>query len=716
MDNNANSRILQEIRDQLDGMEDRFRQWRLSSQKELLGIRQEMMDVLGRIEGEEKSHKQYAQSWFAELASVKDKLGLTVREGDEPAVQMQHDQELGEQIVPVPGGQKKGVKIRKAAPTAKSNPSVPRKSGRLGCFIVFILVIAFIAVAVVGSVAGYRVFTQLWDDLPNRQQIEITSRALQLILNKDKGTIDEVAVVNTVQVRLEQIPPFVSQAFIAIEDQRFFKHQGLDPIGMVSSLVRSVVQGRRLGGGSTISQQTVKNLFFNSSRSVFRKIKESVLSLKLEYYFSKNEILQMYLNNAYFGETIYGIEAAAQNYFSKHASELNLMESALLAAAVKGPNYYHPQKHLERSRLRARLVLDKMVEQKFITRKEMEDGLKAGIAKGKLTWQPVQHQFLRDWIIPELTTLLGNYEGRFRVMTTMVPGIQHEARYALRAQLRKAQSRQVEQGAIVALARDGAVLAMQGGVDFSESQLNRCTQALRSPGSALKTFLYLTALERGMTASTVVDDSPVEIDDWSPNNFDNDYMGEMSLEEAFILSRNTVAVKILEEIGIETYQQRLHQLGLERQMPANFTLALGTGEMTMLELASLYAVLAGDGFKVTPYAIYGIMDMQGELLYWREASRSKRLVEPEFLKKIKGLLAKVVSSGTGRRAAFGKQPVYGKTGTSQNFRDAWFVGFSGGLTTAVWLGNDDNSPMDEITGGSLPAGIWKKFMEKSAQP
>ncbi|MBF0435303.1 MAG: PBP1A family penicillin-binding protein [Magnetococcales bacterium] len=686
MTNHPNAPLLQKILDQLEAMENRFGEMRHSSEEEIRVLRQQVSQLLEQTDPPKEELKSPPQENHL----------LSVTAGDAPEKPLSTVPDFS---TPLPEA-------------TRTNPKKPGRSYFMGC----LLVLLTTALIVIGLFLGRQTFEQMWDALPSREQIETTSRAMQFILGKEKGNIEEIAVVNTVHVSLDQMPPHLPQAFIAIEDQRFYQHWGLDPLGMLSSLGRSIVQGKRLGGGSTISQQTVKNLFFNSSRSLYRKIKESVLALKLEYYFSKNDILYMYLNNAYFGETIYGIEAAALSYFAKHASELNLMESAMLAAAVKGPNYYHPQKHPDRSRIRARLVLQKMQELGFISANDMAQALSTGIQMGKATWQPVQHQFLRDWIVPDLLAILGKYEGRFRVLTTLDPKIQHDAHVALQTQLRKAKSRQVEQGAILSLGKDGAVLAMQGGVDFAESQLNRCTQAVRSPGSALKTFLYLTALEHGMNRNTTLEDAPVEIDDWTPNNFDNDYLGEISLEKAFILSRNTVAVSVLQQIGLDTYLDRLRRLGLERSMPANFTLALGTGEMTMLELATLYAVLANDGIKVVPYAISGILDMQGELLYWHKPVPVKRLVDAGPLKQIKELLSKVVKAGTGQKAALAHQTVYGKTGTSQGFRDAWFVGFTDQMTTAVWLGNDDNTPMDDVTGGSLPATIWKKYMEKVAVP
>ncbi|MEO5329468.1 MAG: PBP1A family penicillin-binding protein [Magnetococcus sp. THC-1_WYH] len=682
MDNAPQLAQIKEILEQLEGMQHRFLQWRQSDQDAILAIQNDVKDLLQRVEHTQNNQAHFQKQWQEELAHLRGKV-----------------ETAGQGCFEFP-----------AAPvsTVAVTTSLPKKSYFPGCLVLLLL----LTLVVLGLQEGQKKFWELWDALPNQEQIEVTSQAHQLIIHKNQENIEEVAVVNAVHVPLDHLPPHLPQAFIAIEDQRFYEHPGLDPMGMVSSLVRALWQGRRLGGGSTISQQTVKNLFFSSSRSLLRKLKESVLSLKLENYFTKKEILHIYLNTSYFGDNIYGVEAAALNYFGKHASDLNLLESALLAGAVKGPNYYNPQKHPERSKGRAVLVLEKMLEQGFITSQAKEKALEVGIEKGRLTWHPIQHHYFRDWIIPELVEVLKGYEGRFRVMTTLDPKIQHEANTILVEQLRKAKSRQVEQGAILTLARDGAVLAMQGGVDFSESQLNRCTQSIRSPGSTLKTFLYLTALEKGMTQETILDDSPVEIDEWMPNNFDNEYLGEISLEQAFIQSRNTVAVKVLQEIGIEVYQERLRQLGLERQMPANFTLALGTGDMTMLELATLYATLANEGFKVTPYAIRGILDMQGEWMYWRKIPEPKRLIAEKPMKQIKALLEKVVRSGTGRRALFGKRPIYGKTGTSQGFRDAWFVGFTNRVTTTVWLGNDDNSPMDAITGGSFPAEIWKKFMEK----
>ncbi|MEO5355363.1 MAG: PBP1A family penicillin-binding protein, partial [Magnetococcus sp. XQGC-1] len=588
-----------------------------------------------------------------------------------------------------------------------SMPKQPVKSWRKWLRVGWRIALGLSVLAsIVVAVATYL----LWDTLPTAQQIREANDDLQILMVKNGENIQEQAVFSNLRMPPEHMPKLLKQAFIAAEDRRFYHHHGIDPLGIATSLLRAVLSVRRLGGGSTITQQAAKNLFFHQKRSVIRKLKELVLAFKLERYFSKDDILGFYLNNAYFGGNTYGVKTAAREFFAKQPDALNLFEVAMLAGTVKGPNFYHVQKHADRAKLRAVVVLGQMVREGFITSREAETAKKRGIEMGELPWQPIQHQYLRDWILPDIRKQLGNFEGQFRVFTTLNPEFQLYAEASLHDALDKARDHQTTQGAVLGLSPDGAVLAMFGGANFQESQLNRCTQSLRQPGSTIKPLLYLAALESGMTPASTVEDQAITIDGWSPTNFDDRFFGTLSLEKAFVHSRNTVAVNVLQNIGVEKFRSRLRSLGLNRELPADFTIALGSGEMTMLELTTLYAILANGGHAVEPYALKGISDVHGSILYWRQAPKSVQLIDPKLLQSVQEMMQKVISEGTGRQASFGQTTLAGKTGTSQNYRDAWFLGFSPQLIGAVWLGNDDNTPMNKVTGGSFPARIWRRFM------
>ena len=554
-----------------------------------------------------------------------------------------------------------------------------------------------------------------WISLPDRQMILDAEEGLQIVLVRSGNQLLEKAVHHNLRIPKSKIPDHLKQAFIAIEDRRFRYHPGVDPIGITTSIWRTLTNGKRLGGGSTITQQLAKNLFLSEKRQLKRKIKELVMAFKLEWYFTKDEILEMYLNNIYFGQGLYGVETASRKFFSKRSLKLNLFESGLLAAAVKAPNKYHIQRHPMLAKERAKLVLSQMVRSGFISEDEKKKAIKNGIQVGHRKWRDIEHRYFKDWILKDVKNHIGDLPGPFRAFTTLNTEYQTYAELSVKDAIRKyQQSKLVTEGALVAMTNEGAVRAMVGGQDFGESQFNRSTDAIRPPGSTLKPFIWLVALESGYKKDRIVCDKPVRIGGWSPKNYDGRYMGCMPLSKALALSRNTVAASLLEEVGRDKFLKRLEELGMHRKLPDDPSLALGTGDITPIELAALYATLS-NGKRITmPFGLHGISDNYGNIIYWR--SVNEQLIDPPISltvhRDILEMLREVIQSGTGKAANSGVlgKGIWGKTGTSQAYRDAWFAGFTPKLVSVVWLGDDDNVSMHGVHGGGIPTRIWRRFM------
>jgi penicillin-binding protein 1A len=522
----------------------------------------------------------------------------------------------------------------------------------------------------------------VWNSLPNKQMISDAEAGLQIVFEKKGDQLFEQAVFHNLRVPESKMSNHLKNAFIAIEDRRFQWHPGFDPVGIFVALSRSVFQGKRLRGGSTITQQLAKNLFFSGKRKILRKIKEVVLALKLEFFFSKQTILEMYLNNVYFGGEIYGVETASRKFFLKRSRDLNVFEAAILAGAVKAPNSYHIKKHPKKAKKRARLVLKQMVKSGFISVGEKNRAEKTGIQVGNRKWRDIEHGYFRDWILPEVKRRIGEHPGPFRVFTTLNTESQTYAELSIKEAIRKNSFRKkVSQGALVAMTNEGAVQAMVGGVNFKKSQFNRSTQAVRQPSSTIKPFIFLSALEAGYQPDRRVYDRPINIDGWSPTNYDHKYLGPIRMDEALALSRNTVAASLLNDVGRDPFRRRLRELGLKREMPDDPSLALGTEGMTPIELLALYATLSNGKRVVPPFGLYGISDKYGNVLHWRSSDTkpSQPLIAQSSHVSILNMLRKVVLFGTGRAALFGKTSVWGKTGTSQDYRDAWFAGFTNNL-------------------------------------
>ncbi|MBF0664682.1 MAG: PBP1A family penicillin-binding protein [Brevundimonas sp.] len=511
---------------------------------------------------------------------------------------------------------------------------------------------------------------------------------------------------------LEALPDYVPAAFIAIEDRRFYHHPGFDPIGMTRAVAANMRAGRVVQGGSTLTQQLAKNLFLSPDQNIKRKVQELMLAVWLEMKFSKQEILALYLNRVYFGAGAYGIEAASQRYFDKGAKDLTVGEAALLAGLLKAPSRYSPVSESERAATRATVVLNEMVDAGVITPEQRAQAVTEPVRVSR-TLASQHAQYFVDWLDKQIRELVGEPTEDMIVETTLDLTLQTSAERAVRRILERDESRGVEQAALVALDGEGRVRAMIGGASYADSQFNRAVDARRQAGSAWKPFVYLTALESGYTPETMVNDAPVRIGNWSPRNYSGTFAGEMTLSRAVAQSVNTVAAGIADQIGRGNVARTARRLGITSRIGLEPSMALGAVEVSPLDMAQAYDAFANGGKRVRAYGISRIRTPQGRVIYQRasrEAGPVQAISNP-YLYYLNQMLRGVMTSGTGRSAAIPGRDTAGKTGTTSDYKDAWFVGYTGGFVTAVWVGKDDNSPMRGVTGGSSPAAIWKGFMQ-----
>ena len=516
-------------------------------------------------------------------------------------------------------------------------------------------------------------------------------------------------------VALKDLPAFVPQAFIAIEDRRFYHHYGVDPIGVVRALIANVMHRGVAQGGSTLTQQLAKNLFLTQERTMSRKIQEVALALWLEHKFSKAQIIEMYLNRVYFGAGAYGIEAAAQRYFSKPARNLTVAEAAMLAGLVRSPSRLAPSRNPGGAERRAQTVLAAMVEMKFIT----DDMAKVAlITPGQALKPPGAGSvgYIADWVMDVLDDLVGRVDQDVTVETSIDPTLQAAAEKALVDELnRNGAKAGVSQGAIVSMTPDGAVRALVGGRNYAESQYNRAVAAKRQPGSAFKPFVYLTALEHGLTPDTVREDKAIAVKGWKPENYSRQYFGPVTLQQALAMSLNTVSVRLTLEFGPSAVVRTAYRLGIASKLDPNPSIALGTSEVSVMELVGAYATFANGGFATATHVIERVRGADGKELYTRSQRSLGRIIDPRYVGMMNTMMQETLLTGTGHKAELPGWQAAGKTGTSQDFRDAWFVGYTGHLVTGVWLGNDDSSPTRKTTGGGLPVDIWSRFMKPAHQ-
>jgi penicillin-binding protein 1A len=526
------------------------------------------------------------------------------------------------------------------------------------------------------------------------------------------ATRGEMAGAN---VALKDLPPYLPKAFIAIEDRRFYSHYGVDPFGILRAAVTNVLHRGVSQGGSTLTQQLAKNLFLTQERTLQRKLQEAELALWLERKHSKAEILELYLNRVYFGSGAYGVEAAAQRYFGKSAKNVTLAEAAMLAGLVKSPSRLAPNRNPEGAEARAQTVLAAMADAKFITEAQAQ----ASIGHPSINVKPAGAgtvNYVADWIGEVLDDLVGQIDQSIVVETTIDPKLQSVAEAAVIDELAaKSVKFNVSQGALVAMTPDGAVRAMVGGRNYAESQYNRAVTAKRQPGSAFKPFVYLTAIEAGLTPETIRQDAPLDIKGWKPENYSHEYLGAVTLTQALAMSLNTVAVRLGLEVGPKNVARTAHRLGISSKLDANASIALGTSEVSLTELVGAYAPFANGGFGASAHVVTKIKTLDGKLLYARQADQPSQVIEPRSVAMMDRMMEETLISGTARKAEIPGWTAAGKTGTSQDFRDAWFIGYTANLVTGVWLGNDDNSPTRKATGGGLPVEVWTRFMKAAHQ-
>ncbi len=511
---------------------------------------------------------------------------------------------------------------------------------------------------------------------------------------------------------LDSLPDYVPAAFIAIEDRRFYHHPGFDPIGMSRAMAANMRAGRVVQGGSTLTQQLAKNLFLSPDQNMKRKVQELMLAVWLELKFSKKEILALYLNRVYFGAGAYGIEAASQRYFDKSARQLTVGEAALLAGLLKAPSRYSPVSEHERAGTRATVVLNEMVDAGVITEAQRAQAV-ADPVRVSRTLATQHAQYFIDWLDKQIRELVGEPTEDMIVETTLDLTLQTQAERSVRRILDRDRSKGVQQAALVALDGEGRVRAMIGGASYADSQFNRATDARRQAGSAFKPFVYLAALESGYTPETLVNDAPIRIGNWSPRNYSGNFAGEMTLAQAVAQSTNTIAAGMADQIGRDNVARTARRLGITSRIGLEPAMALGAVEVSPLEMAQAYDAFANGGKRVTAYGISRIRTPQGRVIYQR-ASRAAgpvQAISNPFLYYQNQMLRGVMTSGTGRSAAIAGRDIAGKTGTTSDYKDAWFVGYTGGFVTAVWVGKDDNTAMRGVTGGSSPAAIWRGFME-----
>jgi penicillin-binding protein 1A len=546
-------------------------------------------------------------------------------------------------------------------------------------------------------------------DLPDIDRLaKATRNASVTLVAADGSTLAHYGDLYGKSLTVQEMSPWLPKAVLAIEDRRFYDHFGVDLWGVARALFVNVSEGELRQGGSTITQQLAKNLFLTPERSLKRKIQEAILAIQLENRYAKDQILALYLNRVYLGAGTYGVDAAAQRYFGKSARDLTLYESAVIAGLLKAPSRYNPANDAAVADSRAKVVLDAMAEAGFVTAEAAArayaakaEGAPPGYDKGR---------FFADWALTQAAGYLGQVERDVVVQTTLDPRLQAIAEQALDEVLaERGGEAKASQGAVVVLSPQGQVLAMVGGRDYGTTQFNRATQALRQPGSAFKLFVFLAGLEAGLTPDTTLVDGPVTVEGWSPDNYNDRYYGPVSLREGFARSLNSIAVQVMQKAGKQKVVDAARRLGITTKLPVVPAISLGVSEVTLLELTAAYAVFANQGYGVWPYGIEAIRGTEGTTLFRKQEEGLSRLVAPSVVDRMTDLLGAVVAWGTGKTADPGR-PTAGKTGTTQSFRDAWFVGYTAELVVGVWIGNDDDTPMEKVTGGSIPAEVFRRIV------
>lgn len=593
---------------------------------------------------------------------------------------------------------------RKSGSAATSGGARTARRGWIARLARWALVLGiWVGVAVAGAVAWYA-----WD-LPDLSRLETpTRRPAVLLRTADGAVLARYGQLYGGAVRFDELPGYFVEAVSSIEDRRFFEHPGIDVWGILRAAVANIRAGEIRQGGSTLTQQLAKNLFLTPERTVRRKIQEAIVAFWLEARFSKRQIFEIYINRVYFGSGAYGAAAAARRYFGGTVRDLSLFEAAVLAGLLKAPSRYSPARDADAARTRGLRVLRAMVDAGKLTEADAKAARRTPLRLREETGAGAR--YFADWTLERAVGHIGRTARDVEIRTTLDSRLQRIAERHARALLAKAEKpRRVSQVALVAMSFSGAVRAMVGGKVYSASQFNRATQARRQPGSAFKLFVYLAGLEAGLTPDSVFVDKPIGVAGWRPRNYDGRFHGAMPMERAFSRSINTVAVQVSERAGRRRVIDAARRLGITTPIAPHPSLALGASEVTLIELTAAYASVANGGVAVWPWGVASVDAVGGKRLYRRTGGPQARVIERDRVRALRRMLRAAVRGGTGRAARLGGSEA-GKTGTSQSFRDAWFVGFAGDLVAGVWVGNDDDRPMKKVTGGGLPARIWRAFM------
>ena len=612
---------------------------------------------------------------------------------------------------------KSGKKAVKKTPQKKEN-SKKKKSAKtkkqrsfLGwafrfCFKWGLVAALWLAIIIGGIVLWYA------QELPSITKSMVFERRPTVIIKADNGDIiDRHGDIKGDVIDVKMLPSHITNAVLATEDRRFYSHFGLDLKGFLRALSVNVKQGGFVQGGSTITQQLAKNLFLSRDRTIKRKIQELILSFQLERELSKDEILSAYLNRVYMGSGAYGIDGAARIYFNKSAYELDIREAATIAGLLKAPSRYSPSVNPELSAQRTKVVMQSMANAGYITNDEVQSYKNIPPSPRRKPSSASSIRYFTDYVVSQVDDLVGNVDEDITIETTLNQTIQKEMEETLtKSMLRYGPSHQVGQAAGLFMRLDGAVVGMMGGKNYQHSEFNRTTEAIRQPGSSFKPFVYLAALENGYDLYSFIMDEKIESGRYKPKNFGNQYYGLVTLEEALTQSLNTVAVNLTREIGISAVIETARRLGITANLEPNLSTSLGSSGVPMIQMVTAYTTLARGGSAADPYAIKRIISKSGEILYDREPPRRIRpVVDAQNIAQINAMMRSVINNGTGKAANL-PYPAAGKTGTTQDYRDAWFIGFTNRYAGAIWFGNDDNSPTKKLTGGSAPALAWKQVM------
>ena len=555
--------------------------------------------------------------------------------------------------------------------------------------------------------------------LPNKRTMwELNLQPNMTLLDKDGNEIGHRGPYIGAPMKLGQMPSFVGDAFLAIEDERFYEHAGIDNKAILRALFENTRAGEKTQGGSTLTQQLVKNIVLSPEKSYRRKFQEAILARDMEAILSKPEILELYINRIPMGPRVFGIEAASEKYFGKSAKDLNLAEAAMLAGLPQAPSRYNPSAHYNRALTRSTLVLKRMLANDMITAAQMQEAMEnppllAEDAEPLISQDVIGYIF--DMVAAQAPTLLSAGQKDLIITTTIDTKKQILAHKTLTTILNKSgKSKKVGDGSLVSIDNNnGAILALVGGRDYAASKFNRADQAKRQPGSSFKTFVYAAALENGFTPGTVRIDQPTEIGNWAPENYTRRYRGPMTIREALKLSINTIAAQVGAEVGPSQFAALANRFGIKSELRPEYSLALGSSEVTLQEMTHAYSVFANEGLLRPVHLITEIRNTSGAPLYSRRLVAGRRVYPVPYARQMTGMLRDVIETGTGHGARLGTRQAGGKTGTSQDYRDAWFIGFTAQMTTGVWLGNDDNTSMRKITGGLMPVDIWKGYMKNA---